>query len=160
MIWKHYIQSVSICCVVKSWKSLLCPVNRQASFSGLCRQLVKQGLYREMEHLYQITIGRFWKNKITPSLQNTYKSIHVSLLIKQVDFSVHVKCISMQNGIDFRLYDWIYKNLLKWCICVCMCENIMHYFRIHDLDPDLTLSNTGLQLIVWFEQNWYTESSL
>ena len=118
MIWKHYIQSVSICCVVKSWKSLLCPVNRQASFSGLCRQLVKQGLYREMEHLYQITIGRFWKNKITPSLQNTYKSIHVSLLIKQVDFSVHVKCISMQNGIDFRLYDWIYKNLLKWCICV------------------------------------------
>lgn len=64
----------------------------------------------------------------------------MSLLIKQVDFSVHVKCISMQNGIDFRLYDWIYKNLLKWCICVCMCENIMHYFRIHDLDPDLTLS--------------------
>lgn len=62
----------------------------------------------------------------------------MSLLIKQVDFSVHVKCISMQNGIDFRLYDWIYKNLLKWCICVCMCENIMHYFRIHDLDPDLT----------------------
>lgn len=145
MIWKHYIQSVSICCVVKSWKSLLCPVNRQASFSGLCRQLVKQGLYREMEHLHQITIGRFWKNKITPvTAKYIYKlhslNNHVPIFMKRIDFSVHVKCISMQNGIGFRLYDGIYKNLLKWCIlCVYVWKhhgnNLTLNFRIHDLNP-------------------------
>lgn len=46
----------------------------------------------------------------------------------------------MQNGIGFRLYDWIYKNLLKWCIlCVYVWKhhgnNLTHNFRMYDINP-------------------------